>query len=454
MIGARLDTADPRQVAPADDAGARTADLYHWQAAMAAADGLTLLARLLNKGWTPSGQDGAAIICEHHEDWMIDVEGDVELVSAKHREPASGPWTTIASLIGDGGVGHLFGRWLLLGQTTTSRLVSSAAASKTGAEFMRCTELARRRAHGPALGDDENELLDTTIDAAVRVVLLYRKGLPPEWCAPDDAKIADVVVTPDQRAIFLSFLSSLVGDLSRPSREVVRHAAANMYALPLLRALEQPAALAPLVWEAVLPLFETRMRARGPGDAFAMPVVAPSVTGWPAPAAALESRTLELHDLLLAVRTVISNPMAFAPLARPATATKLSMKLAQGGCSETSIARAERLRIDYVKYRRVRERNVPGARAERGTIERALHRVADEEVDAARSDSGRWGNELWHSLSKRLQNEALNLLALDLDGDMALGGICELTSRCEIWFSPYFDVETAIKSHLALRSGA
>lgn len=449
-----MSTVDPRHAVPSDDAGARTADLYHWQAAMAAADGLGLLTRLLDMGWTPQSQDVISIICEHHEDWMIEVNGDVELVSAKHREPASGPWTTVASLIGDGGVGHLFGRWLLLGQTTTSRLVSSAAASRTGAEFMRCADLARQRVTGPGLNSDENSLLDKTIDTAIRAIQLYRKNLPPAWCAPEDAKSASVVVTHEQRMTFESFLRGLVCDLSRPTRDVVRHAAANMYVLPLLEVLAQPSALAPMVWEAVLPLFETRMRARGPQGSSAIPTVAPSAMGWPAPQAALESRTLEVRDLLLAVRTVVANPMAYAPLARPATATKLSMKLAQGGCSETSIARAERLRIDYVSYRRVRERNVPGSRAERATIERGLHRVADEEVDATRTVSGRWGNELWHALSRRLQVEELDHLASDLDGDIALGGICELTSRCEIWFSPYFDVEAAIKSHLAARSGA
>lgn len=441
----------PRDVVPTDDAGARTADLYHWQAAMAAADGLALLTRLLASGWNPDSSDPASIVCEHHEDWMIEINGEVELVSAKHREAATGPWTTVVSLIAGGGVGHLFARWLSLGQVPTARLVSSAAASKTAAEFMRCTELARQSVSGPVLSNDENTLLERTTEASIRAIMLYRKDLPPEWCAHEEAKAADIKVSEQHRAIFHAFLRTLVCDFSRPSRHLVHHAAANMYALPLVLELRQPAALAPIVWEAILPLFESRMRDRGPANSSAVPIVVPSIMGWPGPAVTLETRTLDLRDLLLAVRTIVANPMAYAPLSRPATATKLSMKLAQGGCSETSIARAERLRLDYRRYRRARERNVPGSRAERGNVERVLHRVADEESESARSVMGRWGSELWHGLSTRLQKETFGQLSSGLDGDLALGGICELTSRCEIWFSPYFDVEDAISSHLATR---
>ena len=447
-----MNQVDPRRATPTDDAGARTADLYHWQAAMAATDGLALLTRLLSDDWSPDGGEVASIVCEHHEDWMIDIDGSVELVSAKHREATTGPWSTIPSLINDGGIGHLFARWLTFGQSTASRLVSSAAASKAAAGLGRCTELARRRSGGSLLSDDESALLDEVSDASVRAIMVYKKNLPPSWCAADGVNSTDIAVSPEQRATFQSFLTTLVLDLSRPSRDVIQHAAANMYVVPLLTTMQQPITLASMVWDAILPLFEARMRARGPAMATAVPVVAPSVTGWPESNVDLEPKTIGLRDLLFAVRTVIANPMAYAPLARPATTTKLSMKLAQGGCSETSIARAERLRMDYVRYRRARERNVPGSRAERGTIERTLHRIADEEAHISRSATGRWGHELWHALSTRLQTEPLDVADNGLDGDLALGGICELTSRCEIWFSSYFDVSATIKSELAARS--
>jgi hypothetical protein len=54
-------------VAPSDDAGARTADRYDWQACMATADALRLyLDALDNNGRVPLDSD-CKIVCERHE---------------------------------------------------------------------------------------------------------------------------------------------------------------------------------------------------------------------------------------------------------------------------------------------------------------------------------------------------------------------------------------------------
>jgi hypothetical protein len=111
---------------PPDDAGASTADRYDWQAAMAAADGLALYRDALDDtGQLAVGFDGR-IVCEHHEDWVAVQGDDAELVSGKHREQAYGAYTTVNQLVSEGGLGHLFGRWHVLYQKPTCRLVTTA----------------------------------------------------------------------------------------------------------------------------------------------------------------------------------------------------------------------------------------------------------------------------------------------------------------------------------------
>lgn len=75
-----------------DDAGARAADLYDWQA-WATANGLRLFADALDGDSHLLLEAGGHIICKHHEDWMVLNDPDAELVSAKHRKPSSGAWT-------------------------------------------------------------------------------------------------------------------------------------------------------------------------------------------------------------------------------------------------------------------------------------------------------------------------------------------------------------------------
>src|ERR1700722_18485559 len=111
-------------VDPEDDAGAETADWYEWQVVMAAADGLALYVQTLdvNGGVT---DNESRIVCERHEDWVVLQGQDAELVSAKHKDPAYGAYTTVRKLFDDGGLDHLFRRWLALDARPTCRLVTT-----------------------------------------------------------------------------------------------------------------------------------------------------------------------------------------------------------------------------------------------------------------------------------------------------------------------------------------
>ena len=110
--------------APPDDAGAQTDDRYHWQAAMAAADCLSLYRDAVGSDGSLRGDCADRIVCEWHEDWVVMSQDEVELVSAKHRDPSAGAYTTIPRLVDEGGLAHLFSRWAALGEKPICRLVT------------------------------------------------------------------------------------------------------------------------------------------------------------------------------------------------------------------------------------------------------------------------------------------------------------------------------------------
>lgn len=97
-----------------DDVGARTAGLFHGQAAMAGADGTAAFLDELTDDLDLPFESTSAVVCEQHEDWVMRIGDQLEIVSAKRREPNVGPWGSITVLVSDGGLGHLFTRWLRL----------------------------------------------------------------------------------------------------------------------------------------------------------------------------------------------------------------------------------------------------------------------------------------------------------------------------------------------------
>jgi hypothetical protein len=46
---------------------------------------------------------------------------------------------------------------------------------------------------------------------------------------------------------------------------------------------------------------------------------------------------------------------------------------------------------------------------------------------------------LWRQLEAGLDRHQ-DELPVDMDADLALGGLCELSNRCQMWFSESFDI--------------
>lgn len=426
---------------PEDDAGAETADRYEWQAAMAAADALSLYRDAIENGQSAVAND-VGIICEHHEDWVVVVAGEAELVSGKHRDPSVAVFTTITQLLGDGGLAHLFGRWHAMGELPYCRLVTTAGLGRGVAQELNKAARALRD-----LANDGQMLLAS--GAHERIIAQFAKGLqqtprflPDSWRAAIDAGISEPTGEHLEQAG--RFLSMLQIDEARPSRTLVGHAAPDMYCVPVLRILSRDVLLAVSVWEAVMALFRARMRAVGPTPRGALPYVQAGQARLTAAALAqreLAARTVTIADLDLTIRKAISNQSGYLPLVPPPRVTRLGIKMEEGLCTDNSIERAEQLRSDYRGYWSNRGSGDPLARPAQQRLRRALLRISDD-ATAAITGSGTplRGPDLWRDISARVEAMPSGEWPEDLDADLRLGGICDLTAQCMVWFSERFDV--------------
>jgi hypothetical protein len=428
---------------PPDDSGASTADRYDWQAAMAAADALGLYLNALEDGRLRDGDD-TRIVCEHHEDWAVVRGADAELVSAKHRDPSNGVFSTLNQLADSGGLAHLFGRWHVLTELPSCRLVTTAGLARGPAQSLEKAAffLRDRRLAGETLtasGEHEQVIED--------FARALQQHLPGSW--PPPGADGSEVLGQDRYAQVSRFLSLLTIEHGKPSRQHVGYAAPGMYCDPVLNGLGLQGVSPVPAWEAVLGLFRVRMRARGPVPRGALPAVLAYRPGTEAPtgvdARDLAARIVTVADIDVALRAALANPGGYRPLAPIARLTRIAVKMTVGGCTDNSIERAEQLRLDYQRYWRARVSGDPAARAVQDGLRRSLLRVSDQATsDAIALGEDAWGSALWQKLQARVEEMAAGACPDDLDADLRLGGICDLANRCQVWFSSSFDVEAEL----------
>lgn len=396
---------------PPDDVGAATADRYLWQAMMATADVLSLyLAQLDSLGaLTPDGT--LKLICEHHEDWAIHNGASAEIVSAKHREASTSPFRTVRQLLDAGGVRHLFDRWIALEQRVNCRLVTTAGIAEGAARLVSAAERLRSEPDSDAV---------EVIEALGTLASLLGNS-----SASDEGAIRH-------------FLGNLRVQHSEPRRQHIADLAAQRYGRPVATCLGQPEA-GPAVWRAALGLVLPRMRAAAPVNGGQLPVVLGHFHHDD-----LDSRTLILEDLDTVIRTALCHQTAYGPLPRLVKANRLAVKMAHGGCTDNAVERADRLRLQYLKYWSARN-GVPAVFNDQQVLQNALSRVIDEATDDVRNDSDQWGRALWRDLEARLRVLEGQHEAQGLTSDLLLGGVSDLANTCHAWFSDRFDADAALR---------
>lgn len=434
-------------VKPTDDAGARTADLFDWQAAMAAADGLALyMAAIDDQGRLADVRD-CRVLCEYHEDWAALLSEDAELVSAKHKEKSFGAYTTINQLLDDGGLAHLFIRWFMLDKAPTCRLATSAGLSPGPAQDLEkaTTFLRDQRLAGTPLsinGDPEE-----AITAFARALWPYTKDLSSPWANGSGRRPAEPTL--EQRKQAARFLSVLTLDHDRPYRAILPYAAPGMYVKPVLERLGSPTTLAEAVWEAVLGLFRTRMRAAGPRPEGGLPVVMRYPVGASAPGVVelereLTSRIVTLTDIDVAVRLAMTHPAGYRRLPLVLRSSRLAIKMQSGDCTDNSIERAEHLKLDYQRHWSRRFSGDPTASFDKERLVRSLLRIADRATGLVAISESTWGQRFWDELQRLIDDIPEADRQPGMDADLLLGGICDLANQCKVWFGASFDVDAAI----------
>lgn len=416
--GVRLDAAEEilRTALPPDDAGAETADRYEWQAMMAAADVLAMYFEQLEETGVVVAGGQFTVFCEHHEDWSFARGDSTEIISGKHREASVGALSSFRQLLKDGGVLHLFDRWMALQRTPACRLVTTAGLASDAARTAAVCDLLRA---DPASDDPSIDEVLAGLSAAIVVLR-------------SDGNGGDVS-TDDLRA-FLTVLRLQPGEARR---DQVPDLAGERYGRPVAELLGQPDG-GNAVWRAVLALIRPRMRDAGPRRGGALPVVLGVEHD-----EALASRTLTLEDVDTAVRFAVRNVSGYAPLPRVIKANKMAVKMTHGGCSDNSVERADDLRLQYRRYWRSRRGN-PNTSDQRRRLDNTLSRIVDEATDVVRIDGGQWGAHLWRELGSRLRSMEGTAEVAGLDADLLLGGVSELANNCRAWYTDRFDAQAIL----------
>jgi hypothetical protein len=381
---------------------------------VATADALSMYFKWLGTDGVLDPLADATLICEHHEDWALLEGPNSEIVSGKHREASRGPFATRRQLLGEGGVYHLYERWVALDRGQTCRLMTTGGLAGEGAKL---NSACSRLRQDPDVNDSEVEKIVSSV--AILMTEMSSSGTVTE----DDAR---------------SFLSSLSIQDGLPRRDHLPDMAGQRFGLPVADRLRRPEA-AEAVWQVVLGLVRTRMRAAGPSAGGSLPTVLGSPHGDP-----LAPRTLSLADIDIAVRIGIAHVGGYAPLPRIVKANRMAIKMARGGCNDNSIERADELRLQYRSHIRVL-RSSPSTRDRHGLVTNMLLRVVDESTRSVRGGAIDWGDALWAELDRRFREMEGTGDAHGLSSDLLLGGASELADRCQAWFTDRFDAQAELQ---------
>lgn len=426
-------------VQPTDDSGAETADRYDWQALTAAADYLAAIANYT--AGDLHSPTHVRIICEHHEDFVLCIDAEVQLVSVKHRELSRGNWT-FAPLFTDGGIAHLFGRWFALGCTSKVRIITNADLGNGKPSYLR--RLCKYFEEFP-VGPHTADRWELLVHAAERILNALSADFNADGWIDEDKSPNPNFLERVQR-----FLSVLTFDCGRPTRDILPSAAVSMYAMPFLAMIGHPTELAFSLWEAVSNLFRQRMRGRSsPSDGSFQAIInnIRNLNDEELLALKVRDRMVTKTDLIDVLKVV--QQIGIKPLDRylPPAPTRLALKLINAGCRETTVHAAEAVARRWREYENEIVLQGIGVSANLQKIKtRALLVAADVHESAANSAQATdYGPQMWSALRTSLSEVENMDPILAIDEDLALGLVCDLASQCQVWFSEHFNLDQALK---------
>lgn len=391
---------------PPDEAGALTAAWYRFQAELAAQMCLAMLA----------GEAVEQVVCEWHEDYVVVYRDDrSELVSVKHRELGQKPWT-LKQLCNEGGLAHLFDRWLAAGGRARCRLQTNDGL-RTGAgepaELKKCCAEAGRAALAP-------------------------------WVAKLKANLVRESHGVVDDKVIIDFLLDLRIEDGVPRRTDIRAHNLQEVVPPALERLKRHPTEGPRIYDAVVAEVEAASRLDGRAEVLQLFADPARLDVASEHRVRLAAKTLDRARLLRAIVKEERRGLLLEMAGSAGRESVLVKKLKAGAVGPTGINNARNLFHNWRGHVAAWQADLPGASAEFDDVQARVLMLAHSVENQVRKPGEEYGTTMYDALLASLQSRRIAVPGTSSsDPALLLGCAMHLTEECEIWWSDEFELEGA-----------
>lgn len=358
-----------------------------------------------------AGEPILEVICEWHEDYIVTWDGEPrELTSVKHLEGDQPRWT-LHGLLTDGGVKHLYDRWVDTGERCKVRLQTNSGLRGDGGEGP--------GALAEACSTQDPEALD-------------------EWAQ----KLLPHLETENQedpaaKNRIRGFLGVLTLESDLPHKQHARTVFIDKYARAACSALELPEEMSVRLFDCVAELVAEAsrsdrrsvvadlLRSAGGYGAHVLDLLAAKL---------IDSQRVHEHVRECLFPAKFARPLEDADVA-PASA--LVQKLTRGGFGPTLVTRARHLRVTWERQRRSLEHRF-GQPNPLDRVAAELFKLAERAELGLDDYQEPYGRQLRERLVPLVAEMSAAAGSAIFDEDLLWGGIYALTHDCKIWWSPEF----------------
>lgn len=432
---------------PEEDSGSRTLNRYRWQSRVAARDLLVLLSLDLDDQHRGEAPPHRALISEHHEDWAL-IDGDrYQVVSAKHLEADQGAWTW-STLMGDGGIPHLYRNHRRIGEGTRCRMVTNnAIRSQPETRSLRdMCQIDVEADSSPRNSLSSKDRTDLNHTLARYLMVHHEKaGLSEEEHQGRSNHVNQCEPGPDLLESSARFLESLILETNVSGRREIVYSGPSRFVVPVLERLGHPLTHADAVWEALTGYVQQSMEAQLPTEDAGLTRLIRSFKGRTLSPGeeATEGRTVTTTQALKVIERALSKPGAYLAPLLPYR-HKVSVKMTVGGLESNAIQRAEDRMTTWRKTCAAKVDDSPGNHARLQVFTETLEDQVDDlhfDLQSEGVDQAEFGRRLWRDAT-RLPPEIFPDLPFRLSRTLLTGALADASDQCRIWFTPYrFDAD-------------
>lgn len=380
-----------------------------------------------------------AVVCEHHEDFVVVfADGSLDLASVKHRGRNRGTWS-IADLCDEGGLTHLFDRWLSVsasGRAIRVLHVSNAGltqGSGQSAELSKLCDSTRR---------DSLHLLAWAKKLTRQFLLVSQRKRTPSIPVRDAPARAEQLHDDDSLVAAVSTFITMLTLVPVPHRDDIAASSIVDKLLPLHQNEGWGTHEGQKYHDGVVALVEKTARSFGKRRLdLAHRLI--DMAMWPSAAEREERLAARLLDLRVLETVTINGtdvpmfPAGEAPLPAPGGA-QLRRKMADGGLSASAHHLAERWRSAWYTTRRSRLPDLPGDAAVIFQIEtEVLEQVLEAQEEVVQAGTTPYGPAFFHRLRDKIRVSTFrDPPPLRMNDQHALGVAFEVSEQCEFGFLP------------------